>query len=145
MPTQEQDGGLLAPFKDGYQVKIYSRHEDGKPLHQYPSDNAITTVVLKSINICRAMLNTPEVRKGFIDQADKYGSKAWFQRGRKDKQTALEEVVDKFIKEMHTNFPGIFLDHAWNNPGSFGCHYRYTYEGEFVGSDQYICLNGQVS
>lgn len=142
MPTR--DGGLLKPFGGGDQVKIYNRHESVEPTRQNRSTDSMTTVMLTSINICRAMLDTSEVRNGFIEQAGKYGHHAWFRRGRPNKQVALEKVVDNFIKEMQNDFPRIFLDYAWNNPTSYGCHFRHPYEGSFKGSDQYILLNGKV-
>ena len=143
MPTQQ--GGVLKPLEEAINFTIYRIDENGRPASQYSSTNPMTTVVVTSINICQAMLKTPEVREGFIEQAGKHRPIAWFRRNRPNQRKALEDVVDKFIKEMHTNFPGIFLDYTWQNPRTFGCHYRHLYEGEFEGSDQYIVLNGKVS
>ncbi|CAD6576917.1 MAG: hypothetical protein ASARMPREDX12_008046 [Alectoria sarmentosa] len=104
----------------------------------------MATCVINSINICRDMLHTPEVRSAFKELATEYSilrPKAWFLQGPATEEQ-MARLSEDFIDKVLTTFPYVFVDDSMKNPVRMAVHWRNKWDSDFKFSDQYITLNG---
>ena len=140
-------GAVLRPAWNASNFIIYHRDENGKPDAKYHPNHAMATCVINSINICRDMLHTPEVRSAFKELATEYSilrPKAWFLQGPATEEQ-MARLSEDFIDKVLTTFPYVFVDDSMKNPVRMAVHWRNKWDSDFKFSDQYITLNGLVS
>ena len=137
----------LTPEPDAHKFTIYHVDESGKPDSLLPVDDGIVTLIVRCINICRSMLDTPHVVRtleSFVTLHSKEGPTHWYSDGPVTQDTA-EEVTESFLGKVRDRFPYILVDDSWTNPDLLGIHWRHEWKGEFETSDMFISLNGRAS
>ena len=112
-------------------------------------DDDTATCVINSINICRAMLRTPEVRNALTEIAASYSQTyptAWFLREANPEQKGdMNRITDDFLQKILEKFPIVWVDHSWLCPRLYAASVKRPWDGNFNSSSLCIMLNGMVS
>lgn len=148
-PPKLTHNDVLNPEPNAADFNIYHRDGNKKPDYRYPAKHAMTTCVVKSINICRGMLGQEKVREGFVKLACKFSElvspRPWFDRSPLSTRDASEAVTKNFIKKVLHRFPNVFVDDSFTSLDQVSFHCRHEWDTEFDTSNQNILVNGKVS
>lgn len=117
-------------------------------LRYLPEDNTATCVI-KSINICLAMLRDQQVRNALTEIAASYSQTyptAWYLQEASPKHKGdMNRVTDDFLLKILERFPILWVDHTLECLRMYAVAMRRPWHGDFKASSQCIMINVYVS